>query len=142
MTAVQRSFKREIGSLRAIFDFTASFFELAKVDPRLQPSVELVVEELFTNMVKYNAGSAAEVRVEMTPVDGGIEVTLTDYDADPFDPTQAPDVDITLPAEQRTPGGLGLHLVRQMVDSLEYRYGDRQSRITFRKTLAGGEEHA
>jgi len=81
-------------------------------------------------------------------------VTLTDYDVEPFDVTQAPDADIELPLEQRKPGGLGLHLIRRLVDSIEYEYSreSRQSRTTFRKTRAGrpdagggankGEEHA
>ena len=49
--------------------------------------------------------------------------------------TLAPEVDTSLPLEQRLPGGLGLHLVRKLVDSLEYRYDSqrRQGRITFRK---------
>ena len=71
----------------------------------------------------------------MTALAGGVEVTLTDYDVEPFDVTQAPDVDIDLPIEQRKPGGLGLHLIRRLVDSIEYRYSpqQRESRITFRK---------
>jgi len=79
------------------------------------------------------------VRIDMATVTGGVEVTLTDYDVEPFDVTQAPDADINLPIEQRKPGGLGLHLIRRLVDSIEYEYSkeSRQSRITFRKTLAG-----
>ena len=77
----------------------------------------------------------------LVEVEGGVEVTLTDYDVEPFDVTKAPDVDIDLPVEQRKPGGLGLHLIRRLVDSIEYRYSpeDRQSRITFRKTQKGRE---
>jgi serine/threonine-protein kinase RsbW len=65
-------------------------------------------------------------------------VTLTDYDVEPFDVSRAPEVDVNLPIEQRRPGGLGLHLIRKLVDSLEYEYSKerRQSRITFRKTPA------
>ena len=90
-------------------------------------------------MVKYSAASDAAVRIDMTQIAGGVEVTLTDYDVEPFDVTQAPDVDITLPIEQRKPGGLGLHLIRRLVDSIDYEYSEesRQSRITFRKTQSG-----
>jgi anti-sigma regulatory factor (Ser/Thr protein kinase) len=74
----------------------------------------------------------------MAPALGGVEVALTDYDVDRFDVTLAPDADINLPIEERKPGKLGLHLVRRLVDSLQYEYSSerRESRTTFRKTGA------
>ncbi len=136
MTA-HRSFERSFDSIQDIFAFTGEVFAREKVDPALLPSIDLTVEELFTNMVKYSASSAA-VRIDISAVDDGVEVTLTDYDVEPFDVTQAPDVDTDLPIEQRKPGGLGLHLIRRLVDFVHYEYAPatRQSRITFRKTRA------
>ncbi len=133
-----RIFKRSFASIQDIFAFTAEVFASEHIEPSLLPSVDLTVEELFTNMVKYTASTAA-VRIDMTRVAGGVEVTLTDYDVGPFDVTQAPDVDIDQPIEQREPGGLGLHLIRRLVDCVQYEYSaeSRQSRITFRKTQAG-----
>lgn len=99
------------------------------------------MEELFTNMVKYAAGAdrGNEVRIDMATIEGGVEVTLTDFGVEPFDVTLAPDADVNLPIAERKPGGLGLHLIRRLVDSWDYDYDHvaRQSRITFRKTLAG-----
>jgi serine/threonine-protein kinase RsbW len=137
MTA-ERRFRRSFESIPDIFAFTAEVFAGERVDPSLLPSVDLTLEELFTNMVKYDA-SAAAVRVDIAKVEGGVEVTLTDYDVEPFDVTRAPDVDVDLPIEQRQPGGLGLHLIRRLVDCVHYEYSaaTRQSRITFRKTQAG-----
>ena len=133
------TFKRSFDSIAAIFAFTAEAFAREGIDTRVLPTVDLAVEELFTNMVKYNAASAADVRIDVAPIDGGAEVTITDYDADRFDVTQAPEVDVTLPIEQREPGGLGLHLIRRLLDSIEYDYraARRVSRITFRKTHNG-----
>ena len=90
-------------------------------------------------MVKYSPGGDAFVRMDMAAIAGGVEVALTDYDVEHFDVTKAPDVDIGMPIERRKPGGLGLHLIRRLVDSMDYEYAkeSRQSRITFRKTLAG-----
>ncbi len=137
--ATSRMFRRSFDSLQAIFAHTAEFCSRHGVDPGLVPTVDFVVEELFTNMVKYSPDGAAEVRIDMTAVPGGVEMALTDYDVEQFDVTMAPDADIDLPIEQRKPGGLGLHLIRRMVDSINYEYSRerRQGRTTFRKTLEG-----
>lgn len=137
MTAIQ-SFPRSFDSLEEIFAFTSDFFGRHRLDRGLLPTVDLVLEELFTNMVKYSPGGAPSIRIEMAPAPGGVEVTLTDYDVDRFDVTLTPDADVNLPIEERRPGKLGLHLVRRLVDSLKYEYSSerRESRTTFRKTGA------
>ncbi len=134
-----RAFPRSCDALPAIFEFTSGEFARQRIDASLLPSVDLAVEELFTNMVKYNKGTAAEVRIGLRGLASGVEVTLTDYDVEPFDVTKAPDVDVSLPIEQRRPGGLGLHLIRRLMDSVDYEYSreSRESRITLRKTLDG-----
>ena len=138
MTA-QRNFRRGFGSLAEIFAFTADFFAHHGVDAELLPAVDFTLEELFTNMIKYSPAGDAHVSIEMATAPGGVEVTLTDYDVERFDVTQAPDANINVPIEERRPGGLGLHLIRRLVDSMDYEYSneDRRSRITFRKTVAG-----
>jgi anti-sigma regulatory factor (Ser/Thr protein kinase) len=140
MTA-HRMFGRSFDSLPAIVAFTKDVFASERIDPGLRTVVDLAIEELFTNMVKYSTGSKADVRIEMTGIDRGVEVTLIDYDVDRFDVTARPDVDVSLPIEQRKPGGLGLHLIRRLLDSIQYEYTEssRQSRITFRKTGAASQ---
>ena len=138
----ERRFRRTFDALPDIFRFTAEAFARAGVDPGLRRDVDFALEELFTNMVKYNAESRSDVRIELCPIEGGVEVTLTDYDVEPFDVTKAPDADVSLPIEQRRPGGLGLHILRRLLDSIEYEYSKerRQSRITFRKTKAASSD--
>ena len=76
--------------------------------------------------------------IDIVAIPDGVEVTVTEPEADRFDVTRAPQVDVTLPADQRQPGGLGLHLVGRLADSVQYGYseGERCSRIVFRKTSA------
>ena len=134
-----KMFDRSFDSLQEIFAFTSAFFASHRIDSDLLPVIDLTVEELFTNMVKYSPAGDAQVRIDMAAIAGGVETVLTDYDVEQFDVTRAPDVDINMPIEQRNPGGLGLHLIRRLVDSMAYEYSQerRQSRITFRKTVAG-----
>ena len=133
----RRAFRRSVDSLQDIFEFTSGVFASQQIDASLLQTVDFAIEELFTNMVKYSNMSAAAVDLTLTRVAGGVEVTLTDHDVEPFDVTQSPEANIVKPIDQREPGGLGLHLVRRMVDSIAYQYTkeNRQSRITFRKTL-------
>ena len=138
--AAHRSFPRHYGALEAIFEFTSGFFARHRIDPRLLTSVDFVLEELFTNMVKYAAADdpASEVRIDMAAVEGGVEVALTDHGVDAFDVTQAPDAKVDLPVAERRPGGLGIHLTRRLVDDWRYEYSKerREGRIIFRKTMS------
>ena len=131
-----RTFRRSFDSLDAIAAFTGAFFAGAGIDPRLRPAIDLALEELFTNIVKYGGASQAEVEIAMADIPGGVEVTLVDRDGAAFDVARAPDADLSRPIEERAPGGLGLHLVRRMLDSIEYEYlpERRLGRTTFRKT--------
>ena len=136
MTMMSRAFRRNFDSLDGIFAFASETFAAHQLDARLRPVVDLALEELFTNMVKYSKTTDSEVRIDMTRVPGGVEVTLTDRDVEFFDVTRVSDVDVSVPIGDRIPGGLGLHLVRKTVDFIEYQYleDSRTSRITFRAT--------
>jgi anti-sigma regulatory factor (Ser/Thr protein kinase) len=125
-------FPRQVDALEAITAFTATALGDA-ADAELRHVVDFTIEELFTNMVKYAPGGA-RIDIEIECSAEGVEVTLTDTDVALFDPTQAPDVDIDAPIGERRPGGLGLHLVRRLVDVLDYRYDParREGRTHFR----------
>ena len=128
---MKKSFKRDFKEIARIVYVTEHLFAEKKIDPGLRTPVDLCIEELFVNMVKYNTESTREIVLDMEPIAGGIEVSLTDFDVERFDPTVQKEVDIDAPLAERTPGGLGVYLVLKMVDSIHYEYHDRQSKITF-----------
>jgi len=125
----RREFRRGVESLAQIFAFTAETVQ----EPALRRTVDFVLEELFTNIVKYGRASDTKVSIDLRCAGQGVRVTLTDPDAEYFDPQSAPQPDVRAPLERREPGRLGLHLVRELVDALEYRYSreERAGRITF-----------
>jgi anti-sigma regulatory factor (Ser/Thr protein kinase) len=97
--------------------------------------LHLAVEELFTNMVKYNSGRSGEIDIEVRTDEDRVGVVLIDRDTDPFDPSDVGPVDVDRPIEHRRRGGLGLHLVRSMVDTLDYQYRDREMRVSVSASL-------
>ena len=128
---MEQRFGRSLSELKSIVRFTDEFFEQQQSDTSTRYVVDLCVEELFVNMVTYNTETRADILVEMSPHEHGVEVSLTDFDVERFDPREAKEVDVNAPLEQRTPGGLGLYLVLKMVDSIHYEYRNRTSKITF-----------
>ena len=128
---MQQKFKRDFDELKNIVTMTESVFDELDMNPALRNVVDLATEELFVNMVTYNTESNEDILIEMVPHALGLEVRLTDYDVERFDPTSVATVNIDAPLDERTPGGLGLYLVMKMVDSIHYEYRNRQSKITF-----------
>jgi anti-sigma regulatory factor (Ser/Thr protein kinase) len=128
---MEQKFKRSFNELKNIVTMTESVFRDQELEPYLRNVVDLATEELFVNMVTYNTESDGDILIEMKPHAHGLEVSLTDFDVERFDPTRAASVDVDGPLDERTPGGLGLYLVMKMVDSIHYEYRNRQSKITF-----------
>ena len=128
---MQRKFKRDFDELKNIVKMTEAVFQESNMPAGLRHVVDLATEELFVNMVTYNTETDQDILIEMVPHALGLEVRLTDFDVERFDPTTVEPVDVDAPLEARTPGGLGLYLVMKMVDSIHYEYRNRQSKITF-----------
>lgn len=129
-------FTREYESLDAMFRLTREFLHVNEIVESDAYSVTFALEEIFTNYVKYNASGDSDIEVSLRMRDDAVRMTLTDFDSPRFDPTtDAPKVDTTLPLSERQPGGLGLHLVIQMVDRVEYSHRDGVSSIIITKRL-------
>ena len=136
---MKKKYKRGFDQIGELVADTEKFFADENIDQSLRMKVDLSLEELFVNMVTYNTESDRDIQVEMKPIAGGIEVSLTDYDVERFDPTIVREVDVDAPLSERDPGGLGLYLVLKMADSIHYEYHDRKSKITFTNRVAVGE---
>jgi serine/threonine-protein kinase RsbW len=101
--------------------------------------LNLVLEELFTNAIRHGGceGLAEAVRVQFETLPDGVAIEFADRGL-PFDPTEAPVPDVDGPLETRQIGGLGIHLVRQIVRELRYERVDGWNRLTMRQPLQEG----
>ena len=130
------SVPRQIGSLSEVMELVERFFAATSTNPEVRFPVELALEEIFTNMVKYNASGKGDIRIDLGVRDGDLVVTVTDFDTPRFDPVaDSPEVDIDQPLEERRVGGLGIHLVKRMMDRIEYSHRNRTGTITLHKRL-------
>ena len=130
---MRKSFDRSIDSIADVYEFTESVLVSGDIGEPLRFPVHLAMEELFVNMVRYYPDNDDAIQLDVDIDDGVVKVTMTDFNVDPFDVTQSRSVDIDAPLDERTPGGLGLHLIQSMVDNLEHAYEGRQSTIKFTK---------
>jgi len=129
------AFEREFRSLDEIFEFTDRFVQQQRFDESLRHIIYLVTEELFTNMIKYNTGGGNPIRIRLCRDDGHIRIQLIDDDVDYWDPKGVPAVGLEQLVEDRKAGGLGLFIVRSIVDDLKYEYEDRRMRVTATKKV-------
>ena len=99
-------------------------------------SIKVAVEEAVVNVMKYAypPGQERDVTVEAASNDVRLKFTIIDS-GKPFDPTVQSKVDTTLPAQERKIGGLGIHIIRQNMDSINYERIDSLNVLTLRKII-------
>ena len=129
-----RSFKRDLSSLEPLFEFTGDFAATHRLDDAIVFAMNLTIEELFTNMVKYGGGDDV-VSVDLDVRGDDLVIELVHAGARAFDPAAAKRVDPTSPLGEREPGGLGLQLVRSVMDDVTFEHRNGGARITVTKHL-------
>lgn len=113
--------------------------EEAGLDEERAFEVEIAVEELFVNVcVHAGGGRSGEVTLRAGRTGEGFVLGIED-DGPPFDPLSVPLPDLTLPLEEREPGGLGLLLVRRVADAVRWRREDERNVVTLVFGERGGE---
>lgn len=99
-----------------------SFLERCALAPETVYRADLVLEEVLSNVIRYGYVEAGprEICVRLGADDGGVDLQVVD-DGREFDPLSAPVVDVRAPLEERTVGGLGIHLLRTFATDIRYR---------------------
>jgi anti-sigma regulatory factor (Ser/Thr protein kinase) len=106
------------------------------LSPELIFNLNLVLEEAISNVVLYAYPKEEHEIITLTAkkIENQLIFILTDSGKE-FDPTQIPDADITLSAEERSIGGLGIFLIRQIMNRVEYQRIDGKNVLTLGKEL-------
>jgi serine/threonine-protein kinase RsbW len=131
---IEKSFTKDFLSLKAIFEFVGKFSASNKLNDSQVFSLKFAIEEVFTNMVKYNPGET-NVTISLNMEGQKLKVGFVDAEEKPFDITKKEDVNPSLPIEKRRPGGLGIFLIKKLMDDVEYSHDGTYSRITLTKLV-------
>lgn len=108
-------------SMIPVSEFAKSLTEKLAVVPKVANKVSIAVDEIYSNIINYSGAELATISYEIK--DGRLYITFTD-DGIPYNPLEAEEPDITLSAEERKIGGLGIFMVKKMTESMEYTYED------------------
>ena len=124
-------------NLQNVLDFVASHLEAADCPMKSKMQLDLAVEEIFVNIANYAyapGSGKATVRVEVSKDPVAVTITFVDKGI-PYDPLKKADPDVTLSAEERQIGGLGIFLTKKIMDDVSYEYKNGQNILTMKKKL-------
>ncbi len=126
----------DIQQISRLAEFVENLAEERNLDKTLAMSLNLALEEAVTNVIMYAypEGEGGDVEIDASIDDRTAEFVISDS-GKPFDPTAAPEADISLNVEDRPVGGLGIFLVRKIMDNVEYCREDGKNKLSMTKNL-------
>ncbi len=127
-----------VENVQALQEFVGARLAGLNASVKVQNQVQVAAEEIFVNIARYAyAAGAGEATVAFWPEPGPpARVVLQFRDRGvPYNPLARPEPDVTLPAEERPVGGLGIYLVKKSMDAVDYQYLDGQNVLTVSKNL-------
>ena len=129
--------RNQVGELKQVAQFVEEIGEELGLDMELQMNLNLVLEEMVSNIIFYAYPAGAEATIELaTESDGKVLTFLLSDQGREFDPTQmdTPDLDIN-PAERKL-GGMGIYIVKNIMDCVTYQRMEGRNLLTMKKVIA------
>lgn len=133
MTLTLRNNVQDVPQLAVFVDQVC---EAAGFSASIAMQMNLAMEEAVVNVMNYAypKGIEGEIRIEAQAANGRVTFVIIDSGT-PFDPTAKEDADTSLSAEERPIGGLGIFLVRQLMDVVSYEYKDGKNMLMLQKEV-------
>lgn len=132
----QLTLHNDVQQIELLAEYIDSIADEAGINPSLAMSLNLALEEAVTNVIMYAYPEGTDGTVDIiTEANDGLLTFIIKDSGKAFDPTQKEDADVTLSAEERQIGGLGIFLVKQIMDTVNYQRLDGQNILTLTKKL-------
>lgn len=121
--------------MEQIFHYLKRNGKTFNVSESEQYQIELSVEELFTNMVRHNKEAGTDIEISLEKHANQLIIRMTDHESEPFDITQVEEIELDEYIKQEKSGGLGIHLVKQVMDEIKFEHLNGLSTITMVKKI-------
>ena len=123
-------------NLDQVMAFADDALEESGCPMKAQMQIDVAVEEIFVNIASYAYEDTGDVLIQLDVRENPAQVAITFTDSGvPFDPTKREDPDVTLSADQRQIGGLGIFMARKTMDSMTYERTEGHNVLTITKNL-------
>jgi serine/threonine-protein kinase RsbW/sigma-B regulation protein RsbU (phosphoserine phosphatase) len=137
MPSASAVFRNRRAEIARVAEFAERFGAEVRLSEDDVMAVNLVLDEVVANVIEHGYGGEEgerDIYVSME-FDGSLLILRVEDEGRPFDPLQAPPPDLSLPLEERPVGGLGIHIVRSLMDEVEYRRAAGRNVLIMRKTM-------
>jgi serine/threonine-protein kinase RsbW len=133
--------QNKIAEVARLVDAVESFGTHAGLSPDLTYRLTLSLDEIVSNVIRHGYSDTNDHVVDVRlSVHDGVVTSVIEDDGHPYDPRESPEPDLSMPVEQRGPGGLGIFLVRQMMDSIDYARRGGRNILTVTASRREGDE--
>ncbi len=129
--------KAVVENIQTVTEFVDEQLEMLDCPMRAQMQIDVAIDELFSNIAYYAYHpevGVATVRVEVAEEPLAVIITFIDNGA-PYDPLASADPDISLSADERQIGGLGIYMVKKSMDEISYEYQKGQNILRIKKHI-------
>ncbi|MFA4838239.1 MAG: ATP-binding protein [Candidatus Neomarinimicrobiota bacterium] len=128
------SIPNQIPEIEKVCDIVSTFGEEKGLPQKIIFAFHLALDEILTNIISYGYRDKDEhiIDIHLSLQAGALALEIID-DSVPFDPSDAPVPDVNQPLEERKIGGLGIYLVKNLMDEVEYKSDNGTNRLTLKK---------
>lgn len=128
-------FRADVLELDNVLSYVHSVID-KKVKKNQSMKLDVVIEELFVNIAKYAYDDTGDVLIEVLFDKNKLIITFVD-EGNPFNPLERDDPDTSLSSDERQIGGLGIYMVKKMMDKVKYEYKDNKNILIIEKKFGG-----
>ena len=129
--------RNHLSELKRMSEAVSAWCQENSISSAVEFHVTLALDEIISNVIRYGWKDSGEHEfcVRLSLLDDEVTLEIED-DAPPFNPLEVPVPDLDRPLDERPVGGLGIHLVRQVMDRLEYRWLDGKNLLVMKKKVS------